>query len=123
MKALFVKINGKNIAVPKFHDLLPLANKAKLVLTEYQQNILDEITSFNINTIYNANNRATEYSDIDVAVISDKFSDDPIDDMVYLMKLRRNLDLRIEPHPFTVKDFNKTNPFVREIIDTGIKII
>jgi len=113
LKALFVKINGKNIAVPKFHDLLPLANKAKLVLTEYQQNILDEITSFNINTIYNANNRATEYSDIDVAVISDKFSDDPIDDMVYLMKLRRNLDLRIKHHTFTVKDFNKTNPFVK----------
>ena len=68
-------------------------------------------------------NRATEDSDIDVAVVSNSFVGDPIDDMVYLMKLRRNLDLRIEPHPFTINDFNKTNPFVREIIDTGIKII
>ena len=68
-------------------------------------------------------NRATEDSDIDVAVVSNSFIGDPVDDMVYLMKLRRNLDLRIEPHPFTINDFNKTNPFVREIIDTGIKII
>lgn len=70
-----------------------------------------------------ANNKATEYSDIDVAVISDKFSGDPVDDMVYLMRFRRNLDLRIEPHPFSTKDFDKTNPFVKEIINTGIKII
>jgi len=48
---------------------------------------------------------------------------DPVDDMVYLMRFCDGIDLRIEPHPFTIKDFNKTNPFVREIIDTGIKII
>ncbi len=70
-----------------------------------------------------ANNRATEYSDIDVAVISDKFSGVPVDDMVYLMRFCDDVDLRIEPHPFTTKDFDKTNPFVKEIIKKGIKII
>ena len=70
-----------------------------------------------------ANDRATEDSDIDVAVVSDKLSGDMIDDMVYLMKFRRNLDLRIEPHPFTTRGFDKTNPFVREILKTGIKIV
>jgi HEPN domain-containing protein len=52
LKALFVKVNEENVAVPKIHDLLSLANRAKLVLTEEQQNILDEITSFNINARY-----------------------------------------------------------------------
>ena len=70
-----------------------------------------------------ANNRATEDSDIDVAVISDKFSGDIVDDMVYLMRFCDGIDLRIEPHPFTTKDFDKKNPFVREIIKKGIKII
>lgn len=70
-----------------------------------------------------ADNRANEYSDIDVAVISDKFSGDPVDDMVYLMRFRRNLDLRIEPHPFTTKEFKKSNPFVNEIIKKGVKIL
>lgn len=61
-------------------------------------------------------------SDIDLAIVSDDFKGDVIDDMVLLMKLRNNIDLRIEPHPFLSKKFNKTNPFVREIIETGIKI-
>jgi uncharacterized protein len=39
------------------------------------------------------------------------------------MKLRRQIDNRIEPHPFPLKDFNKTNPMAKEIIETGIKIV
>lgn len=52
LKAIFVKVNGEKVSVPKIHDLLSLANKAHLTLTEEQQNILDEITSFNINARY-----------------------------------------------------------------------
>lgn len=67
-------------------------------------------------------NRATEDSDIDVAVVSDKLSGDMVDDTVYLMRFCDNIDLRIEPHPFTIKDFDETNPFVREILKKGIRI-
>lgn len=52
LKALFVKANEDKVPVPKIHDLLSLANRANLVLTEEQQNLLDEITSFNINARY-----------------------------------------------------------------------
>ncbi len=62
-----------------------------------------------------------EDSDIDIAVIID--SDDNVFDlMVELMMLTRNIDLRIEPHPIKVRDFKEGNPFVQEIIDTGIKV-
>lgn len=63
-----------------------------------------------------------EDSDIDIAVISDDFSGNLIEDTFKLMKLRRNIDTRIEPHPFTVSEFAEDNPFVNEIINTGIKI-
>ena len=39
-------------------------------------------------------------SDIDIAVVADNFSGDPIEDAMLLMKLRRKIDYRIEPHPF-----------------------
>ncbi|KJS21601.1 MAG: nucleotidyltransferase [Clostridiaceae bacterium BRH_c20a] len=65
----------------------------------------------------------TEDSDIDIAVIGDDFTDDPIADTFKLMKIRRKIDNRIEPHPFKSSEFNKTNPFVAEIITTGIKIM
>lgn len=62
-------------------------------------------------------------SDIDIAVISDDFSGNVISDMHSLMKLRRNVDLRIEPHPFLSADFNNSNPFANEIMNSGIKIL
>ena len=70
-----------------------------------------------------AKGTAHENSDIDIAVISEDFKGDPIDDIVGLMRLRRGIDLRIEPHPFLPEDFEASNPEVAEIVGTGIRII
>jgi len=59
---------------------------------------------------------------IDIAVVVDSFGGDIVDIFCLLLKLRRNIDIRIEPHPFEVKDFNDSNPFTCEIIRTGKKI-
>jgi predicted nucleotidyltransferase len=64
-----------------------------------------------------------EESDIDIAVVADDFTGDIVEDIFKLMKLRRQVDNRIEPHPFSLKDFNKENPMAKEIIETGIKIM
>ncbi|MDD2586229.1 MAG: nucleotidyltransferase domain-containing protein [Syntrophomonadaceae bacterium] len=56
-------------------------------------------------------------SDIDIAVIADDFSGDIIEDTLKLMRIRRKVDTRIEPHPL-----RKDNPFVREVITTGRRI-
>jgi uncharacterized protein len=42
-----------------------------------------------------------------------------IDIQLDLMRLRRKIDSRIEPHPFREKDFEVTNPIVNEIIKYG----
>ena len=57
----------------------------------------------------------------DIAVILDS-SDDIIDTQIEMMKLRRNVDLRIEPHPFRRQDFNDSNPVANEIMKYGIEI-
>ncbi|MDL2288464.1 nucleotidyltransferase domain-containing protein [Oscillospiraceae bacterium OttesenSCG-928-F05] len=69
-----------------------------------------------------AKGTANEDSDIDIAVVSSSFTGDPIDDTVSLMRIRRRIDLRIEPHPFLPSEFSEENPFVKEILDTGIRI-
>jgi hypothetical protein len=38
------------------------------------------------------------------------------------MRLRREIDLRIEPHPILEEDFNIQNPLAYEIKRTGIEI-
>lgn len=60
-------------------------------------------------------------SDIDIDIIVNN-EVDIIDTQIELMKLRRKIDLRIEPHPFMTSDFNQSNPVVNEILKYGIII-
>ena len=60
-------------------------------------------------------------SDIDIAIVVKNVSD-IIDTQIDMMKLRRKIDLRIEPHPFAITDFNMENPVVNEILKSGIQI-
>ena len=63
-----------------------------------------------------------EDSDIDIAIISSDFSD-IIEDGAKLIGLTWKIDTRIEPHLITTEDYQKvSNPFVREVVDTGIKV-
>ena len=62
-----------------------------------------------------------ESSDVDVALIFDRM-DDFFQNQQELRKLRRKVDLRIEPHPLKSEDFNSRNPFAKEIQETGILI-
>jgi len=63
-----------------------------------------------------------EDSDIDIAVISDDF-EDIYDCMAVLMGMTWDIDARIEPHPITTEDYeNVSNPFIKEVVNTGIKV-
>ena len=63
-----------------------------------------------------------EDSDIDIAIISSDFND-IIEDGAKLIGLTWKIDTRIEPHPILSEDYKKvSNPFVREVVDTGIKV-
>lgn len=60
-------------------------------------------------------------SDIDLAIIF-KTVDDIIDRQVDLLKLRKDHELTIEPHPFRQSDFNALDPVACEILKDGIEI-
>jgi len=71
-----------------------------------------------------AKDTANEDSDIDIAVVADDFSGDKVDDTFRLMKFRREIDCRIEPHAFLTEEFSgdRPDPFAREILATGVRI-
>ena len=60
-------------------------------------------------------------SDIDIAVVVGKM-DNFFSIQLQLMRLRRKIDMRIEPHPILDRDFNNQNPFAYEIQLTGIEL-
>lgn len=63
-----------------------------------------------------------ENSDIDLAVISNDFTD-LIEDGAKLIGLTWKIDTRIEPHPISKADYEKiSNPLIAEIRNTGIKV-
>lgn len=60
-------------------------------------------------------------SDIDLAFIF-KSTDDIIDMQIELMMMRTDDELMIEPHPFSLSDFEPSNPMASEIIKNGIEL-
>lgn len=64
-----------------------------------------------------ASGAATENSDIDIAVIVDRFDGDYLEQLFQLYKLRRNVDDRIEPI-LLISDQDPSG-FLREVRKTG----
>jgi uncharacterized protein len=63
-----------------------------------------------------------EDSDIDIAVVFKDYNSH-IEIQLELMRLRRNIDSRIEPHPFRESDFDMSNPMAYEIIKHGQELL
>lgn len=70
-----------------------------------------------------ANNSYKDWSDIDLAIVSDDFEGIRFYDNLKLSMAIINSDVKIETHPFLPEEFNEENPFVREILATCIRII
>lgn len=68
-----------------------------------------------------AKGEARKWSDIDVAIFSRRKETDQF--IIEAGRIRREVDLRIEPHIFSEKDLKTiSTPFVSEILTTGIKV-
>ena len=64
----------------------------------------------------------SEWSDIDIALVSDDFTGSRFSDKNRIRKVTLKAGSDIEVLPFNSADFNKDNPFVKEILETGIEI-
>ena len=89
---------------------------------------VDELkkNGFNLQSAYIfgsfVNGNFDQYSDIDIAIISDDFTGFGFEDRKRINPVILKLSSSIEVHPFNTEDFNLDNPFVREILKTSIKI-
>lgn len=99
--------------------------KAKKIVKKYANKLRNENYPFKSIYIFGscAKGNTNKWSDIDVAVISDKLKRNRERGRFLLWDMRMDVDIRIEPHGFTVQDFkNGADPMVYEIKKTGIKI-
>lgn len=66
---------------------------------------------------------ATQWSDIDIALLTREFIGDSLDFRFLLTKIGHEIDINLEPHPFIIDEFNEDNPLAAEILRNGEKII
>jgi len=100
--------------------------EAKKIVKKYAEKLRKESYPFSAVYLFGsfAQNKSHKWSDIDVAVVSDKMKRNRDKNRFLLWDLRMDVDTRIEPHGFTVKDFqDECDPMVYEIKKTGIKIV
>lgn len=69
-----------------------------------------------------AKGQPSRWSDIDVALVSKKFKGVRFYDYKMLLPYLRGHSNSFEIHPFKQADFTAKNLFVKEIIESGIKI-
>ncbi len=64
----------------------------------------------------------TEWSDIDLALVSDRFEGARFWDKDKIRRFKSLTDYRISPAPYRPEDFTQDNLFIREILETGVRI-
>ena len=105
-------------------DQIITLEQAKIIAAKFAEFVTKQ---YNVKQVYLYGSYAKGIydndSDIDIAVVAEDFTGDLFEDTFSLMKVRRNVDYKIEPHPFTVEDFTVENPTAKEVMETGIRII
>ncbi len=98
-----------------------LIEKIKMFLSELGKENLNISQVFLFGSY--AKKQQNIWSDIDLAIVSDDFTGNRMIDYDRFVNAILKVDRSIEPVPFKTENFNSENPFVKEILRTGIRII
>ena len=70
-----------------------------------------------------ATGKYDEWSDIDLAIVSKDFVGNRFEDRNKIRKITLQVNSDISAMPYRPEDFNDSDYFVKEILETGIRII
>ncbi len=104
-------------------DQLPA--KVKNTINNYLQALINNDIPIKEAILFGSYARGSyqRWSDIDIALVYDIFEGNRIDDKDKIRKITLSISSELEVIPFSPNDFNSQNPFVKEILKTGIRMI
>lgn len=65
----------------------------------------------------------TSWSDIDLALVSSDFEGDRFKDKNKIRRIKLKISSDLEPIPYSPNEFTTADPFVKQILATGITIL
>jgi len=100
-------------------------NAAIEIVDNYAREIQAQGVHLRTVILYGSHAKGTQnqWSDIDVALVADEFEGLPTDIHHFMTIAIKKPYTRIEPNTFPTDYFYEGDPFIEEIIKTGIKII
>jgi len=105
--------------------MVQLPAKVKKTIDDYLQALNQGDIPIKEAILFGSYARGTykDWSDIDIALVSEIFVGKRIEDKDKIRKITLSVSSEIEVLPFSPEDFNLHNPLAKEIIETGIRLI
>jgi uncharacterized protein len=104
----------------KFQKRDKILKEVKSLIDHIEKNGFEIKTAYLFGSYAKGNPR--EWSDIDVFLVSDNFCGIRFYDVEKLIPLTLGYNNLIELHPYKSDDFNSKDLFIKEIVETGIRI-
>jgi len=104
--------------------MVQIPNKVILLIKQFISDLNDNNIVISRAILFGsyAHGAYNEWSDIDIALVSDDFIGDRFADRNIIRKIKLSVSSDLEPIPYTTKSFSSDDPFVKNILETGIAI-
>ena len=102
-----------------------IPSKIKAIIDRYIRALKEKKISVDQAVLFGsyAKGNSNEWSDIDIALVSDAFGGDRFDDRSKIRRITLSVSSDLSPLPFRPEDFIPENPFVKEILQKGVTVV
>ncbi len=102
-----------------------IPHKIKLIIDEFLRELSKNDIKIEQAVLFGsyANGDFNKWSDIDLAIVSKAFHGERFDDRAIIRRIKLKVSSDLEPIPYIPTDFTVDNPFVKKILETGIKVM
>ena len=105
--------------------MVKIPDKIRTIIENYISLLADNNITVNNAYLFGsyAKGFQNEWSDIDIAIVSDSFEGIRIKDRDKIRRYALSISSSLEILPFNPKDFSVENPLAKEIMETGIRLV
>jgi len=100
-------------------------NKVKIIIDQFLEELANNNIKIDEAVLFGSYAQGTfnDWSDIDLAIVSKSFKGERFEDRDKIRRIKLKISCDLEPIPYSPEEFNVSNPFVRNIMETGINVV